>query len=392
MSILWIYDKKIEPLAGGTERETKLTMSLIEAKGYKVAGHLMFQQDQTGKIFESNGEEVKELYKYLKINKIKIVINQIGYSKWLLESFLEAGGKDWNKEGGIILTKLHFDPEMFTTTLSQLIQGWNEKNKYQKLKRIGRIILLPYEKYKIKKKLAKEYNYLIENSNNYIILTEKYRSKLIEISKTEFQDRIVSIGNSNTYSKSIEIEKIKLKKKIILIVSRLDEPQKRISLLLKTWEKLNNTGSYYDWELKIVGDGEYRKYYQNIVKIKYLPNVTFVGHADPEYYYREASIYIHAATSEGWGLTITEAMQNGVVPVVMNSSNVFSDIIEHNYNGYLSKNNSVNELVWYVKKLIDNKINREIFAIRATKITEKNDSDVIANKWINLIKVNENGK
>lgn len=34
------------------------------------------------------------------------------------------------------------------------------------------------------------------------------------------------------------------------------------------------------------------------------------------------------SSAEGWGLTLTESLQRGVVPVVMNSSPVFSEIIE----------------------------------------------------------------
>lgn len=45
MSILWIYDKPIDPHAGGTERATHLVMTALAERGYPTAGFLVVQQD-----------------------------------------------------------------------------------------------------------------------------------------------------------------------------------------------------------------------------------------------------------------------------------------------------------------------------------------------------------
>ena len=38
---------------------------------------------------------------------------------------------------------------------------------------------------------------------------------------------------------------------------------------------------------------------------------------------------------EGWGLTITESMQNATVPIVLNTSAVFRDIVRDGIDGFL---------------------------------------------------------
>ena len=110
MSILWIYDKPIKPQAGGTERATQLVMNALAERGYVTAGYLVIHQDHPREIRDINGCRIDNLKLFLKENNVHVVINQIGYSKWLLEEFLERGGQGWKEEGGRILTKLHFDP------------------------------------------------------------------------------------------------------------------------------------------------------------------------------------------------------------------------------------------------------------------------------------------
>ena len=58
-----------------------------------------------------------------------------------------------------------------------------------------------------------------------------------------------------------------------------------------------------------------------------------------------------ASSAEGWGLTLTEGLQRGAVPVVMDSSPVFHEIVEHCYNGYLVPNGDVKSMARHVVSL-----------------------------------------
>ncbi len=105
------------------------------------------------------------------------------------------------------------------------------------------------------------------------------------------------------------------KHKVVLIVSRLDETQKRLSLALRIWKKVKQNPVADGWVMKIVGHGGDYELCENIIKNEDIPAVTLEGRQDPIPYYKEASIFMMTSRSEAWGLTLTEAQQMGVVPI-----------------------------------------------------------------------------
>lgn len=387
MSILWIYDKTIDPQAGGTERATHLVMTALSDRGYQTAGFLVFRQDGSPReILNASGARVEDLYGFLKENDVSVVVNQIGYSKWLLEEFLARGGARWKEEGGRIVTKLHFDPLMFSTTLRDLCRHWRSRSPKQKVRRLGRIALLPLEKYKAKRTLRDAYAYLIEQSCAYVILSEKHREKLYNMSRTDYRDRVHAIPNPNTFATALAPERVPCKSKTALVVSRLDEPQKRVSLALLAWSEVMQMGEFTDWTLKILGEGDYLEDYIKLIARKQIPKVSFVGRADPEPYYEDAALYLHTAKREGWGLTIAEAMQKGVVPLVMRSSPVFEELIVHTNNGILCKNGNVKSFAAAVAELMRSRETRERMAVRAIETSHLRDLDRIVEKWSDVLK------
>lgn len=385
MSILWIYDNAIDPQAGGTERATHLVMNALSERGYRTAGFLVFRQEPPREISDRNGDRVVDLYEFLKENDVRVVVNQIGYSKWLLEEFLGRGGQRWKREGGRIVTKLHFDPAMFSTSLTELTRHWHRRTPIQKARRLGRIILLPMERLKAARTLREAYAYLIEQSDHYIILSEKHREKLCKISGTKYPERIHAIPNPNTYAATFTSDRVKQKGKTVLIVARLDEPQKRISLALKAWGHVMRAGGLTEWTLKIVGEGDYGEDYREVVAKKRIPNVKFIGRTNPEPFYEEASLYLHSAKREGWGLTITEAMQKGAVPIVMNSSPVFEELIKPGENGILSEDGNVKSFTLHLIELMKDRDTRERMAVRAIETAQKHNNERIVKQWSAVI-------
>ena len=381
MSILWIYDNVIDPQAGGTERATHLVMAALEERGYRTAGFLVFRQDQPRVVCDPKGNRVDNLYAFLKENDVHVVVNQIGYSKWLLQEFLDRGGQRWNEEGGRIITKLHFDPLMFSTTLRDLTRHWSRRTPIQKVRRLGRIALLPLERRKASRVVREAYTYLIEKSDHFIILSEKHRQQILAMSGTRQPERIHAIPNPNTFTVPYPTDRLKQKRKSVLIVSRLDEPQKRVSLALKAWAHVMCSSEFDDWTLRVVGDGDYGEDYRDLIAEKHIPNVEFIGRTDPEPYYNDASLYLHTAKREGWGLTITEAMQKGAVPIVMSSSSVFEELIDHGENGILSKDGNVKTYAAHISDLMRHREKREGMAVRAILKTQQHDLESIVEKW-----------
>ena len=95
------------------------------------------------------------------------------------------------------------------------------------------------------------------------------------------------------------------------------------------------------------------------------------------------------SSAEGWGLTLTESLQRGVVPVVMNSSPVFSEIIENGKSGVLVRNNDYKAFANAIRKLMKNEGARITMSQNCLVQAKKFDIGNTINKWINELEKNE---
>lgn len=349
MTILWIYNQPLIPEAGGTERITSLIAKGLTNAGHTCLGILVFN-DKDGTM-SYDGEQITDLYGFLKAHKVDIVINQIAYAKWLLEAFLSNGGDKWHKNGGKIISCLHFDPKSPSTLY--YLKSVRNNTLTSHLNIIKAFILYPYYAKKQDITAGYIYNWVYDNSNVFVTLSERHFDYFKKVTARNDYDKLIAINNPLTFDEIASESSIRNKKKVLLVCSRMDEYQKRLSLVLKAWRKLTKYDISRDWTLKIIGTGPDLDRYKEYARKYNLKRIFFEGRQNPETYYDEASIFLMTSCGiEGWGLTLTESLQKGVVPVVMNTCSVYSDIIEHSYNGYLTKGSDLKSFVNHIKALI----------------------------------------
>lgn len=348
MTILWIYNLPLIPEAGGTERITSLIAKGLSQRGHKCLGILEFKEGSTQMVYE--GHNVEDLYEFLKEYKVDVIINQIAYSRWLLRYFLERGGAKWHAEGGKIISCLHFDPK--PTSDLYLFKSKRDK-KFRDYINIAKAFLLKsYYRKRQEKRTGITYNWVYDNSDHYITLSATHFPYFRQVTQRDEYQKLTAINNPLTFDDISTDEILNEKKKVVLVCSRMDEYQKRISLILRAWKKLQSDPIAADWTLNIIGDGPDLEFYKSYANKKRLKNICFEGRQSPEPYYREADIFLMTSTGiEGWGLTLTESLQRGVVPVVMNTCPVYSDIITDGYNGFLTQDN-VADLMSHVLMLM----------------------------------------
>jgi glycosyltransferase involved in cell wall biosynthesis len=211
-------------------------------------------------------------------------------------------------------------------------------------------------------------------SEEYIPIFKKFISTNKEVNK------LVAISNPIESS----IDNQKLKKKKILWVGRMTFAAKRPDRIVKIWERIwkNCEG----WELYMLGDGDAKNILEKYCVDKNIGNIYFEGNVNPKIYYEEASILCMTSSYEGFGMVLVEALQNRVIPIVYNSSEVFNDIIKEGETGFLIKafKNGL-----YKKKLLklvnDEGMRSEIIKnIENDDIFERLSLGTIYNKWINL--------
>lgn len=87
---------------------------------------------------------------------------------------------------------------------------------------------------------------------------------------------------------------------------------------------------------------------------------------------------------EGFVLTLTEAQQFGVVPIVMNSFPSLHDIIINDFNGIIVANNDIKAMCLALTNLAEDQVKREYLAKNGLNYVNRFAVKNIAQEWVNL--------
>ncbi len=366
----------LEPEAGGTERITSLVAKGLSERGHKCLDILVLTEDGS---MTYKGNPLSDLYMFLKEKEVDVVINQIAYAKWLLSEFLSRGGARWHAEGGRIISCLHFDP--CNPSYIHLLRSYEHLSLKQYVSLIRQYMLKPYYRNKQQQSEGEIYNYIYENSDMMISLSETHFPYLKKVMQRNEYMKLHAIGNMLTFPYVAGTEILKTKSKTVMVCARMSEYHKRITLILKAWELVKRCPIAGDWVLKIIGDGHDLPRYKRMVMKRGIVDIEFLGQQSPKSFYENGAILLMASSAEGWGLAITEGLQNGVVPVVMDSSPVYSDIIQNGYNGILTPDNDVKAFAKAVIWLISDDEQRRKMQINALESAMRFTSEKTIEKW-----------
>ncbi len=141
--------------------------------------------------------------------------------------------------------------------------------------------------------IRKDLAYIEKCSDRVVLLSSHTINDIRKIYSDYSPYKYCAIGNPIEYNCT---ENKVTKKKQILYVGRL-EFQKRVDRLLNIWK--NTDAEQIGWKLVIIGDGSSRPLFEQISKDYKLNNVEFVGTANPEEYYKKASILCITSSLEG---------------------------------------------------------------------------------------------
>ena len=193
------------------------------------------------------------------------------------------------------------------------------------------------------------------------------------------------IPNSLSFNEFLPIKEVENKKPVVLIVSRIEEVHKRLSLAIRIWAKVKKHSESKEWKLKIVGTGKDMPMYQRMIARDSIPDISFEGHQVPLPYYKEASIFMMTSRSESWGLTLTEAQQMGVVPVAFDTYASLRDIITDGEDGTVIAEGDVDGYVCTILELMQDDAKRQRMARQAIASSHRFSQDRIAGMWWKLL-------
>ena len=382
MNILWLYDRAPGPGSGGTERISIRLSEGFHSRGHQVEGWLVLPSGSDTFLLDGI-HPVTDLPDFLRRRSVSIVICQIGYLSGLLRAFLDAAGPRWRASGGRVIACLHFDPRMPAASPLSLWADSFSLPPARRLRRLVRLALLPLFDKRDALRHRAGFRFTYDRSDAYVLLSDTHRVPFLRMARWsgDTDGRLFSVFNPLCYDTFFSEASLPDKKKILLVVSRLDEGQKRISLILRCWQRLRSAGIGSDWSLRIVGDGPSVASYRRFVANRSLPDVSFTGWCDPLPHYREASLSFTASRAEGWGLTLTESMQQGVIPVAFDTSPVFREIITDGVDGFLLPDADLDQACVLLERLFSDDRLRLRIAANALRSCRRFSLECALDRW-----------
>lgn len=117
----------------------------------------------------------------------------------------------------------------------------------------------------------------------------------------------------------------------------------------------NNSPQSHPWDLVLLGDGPLKPALNsqlsalNLQKHVHLPG--FKQYDELPVYYGLANVFIHASTTEPWGLVVNEAMASGLPVLVSSRCGCATDLVQEGINGFTFDPVNVEQLASLMFKL-----------------------------------------
>lgn len=390
MNICFLTSDYVSPTRGGIEKVTFILSNALINRGHSV---YIISKD-----YPKDGDEtlnyhfvlpspdicsnknLSYIQSFISQKKINIIINQ-SHHKAVFDLLIRARGL---KKVRIIST-LHTDPTCFLKDIYDKYDEIKFGNSLWSIKilfsMVSWFVRFPYRYYNRFNSISSRYCEMYERSDAYVLLSESFKRSFVQIAKIKDEKKLYSIGNPiGQIATKYNVKK----KKQILFVGRMEFSPKRPDRIIKIWEKVWR--KFPDWSLYMLGDGPIKEKLVQYCNKRNIQNIYFAGNTIPDNYYKESAILCMVSSCEGFGLVLTEAQQNSVIPVAYDSFNSVKDIIKNNKTGFLIPAFSKDKYIKILEKLMSNKELREsmIHNISDFQTISLFSIDTIASQWEQL--------
>jgi 1,2-diacylglycerol 3-alpha-glucosyltransferase len=151
-------------------------------------------------------------------------------------------------------------------------------------------------------------------------------------------------------------EKLALPPRFFMACSRF-VAKKNLARLLRAYAKYRQSVGETPWSLVVVGDGEQMgdllalRQQLGLEAHVHFPGPK--GYAELPYYYGLAEAFIHASTTEQWGLVVNEAMAAGLPVLVSERCGCAPDLVVPGFNGLLFNPEDANSIAKVMVEITD---------------------------------------
>ena len=377
------YIMRYWPVYGGGETITVTLANELIKRGHSV--HVIYTFDQTCEpmpyplspeikaiklytIERFSKLNVEKMHEYIENNDIDVAINQWGDTRLCRSAIQNTKCK--------LITCWHLD------ILPKVGKPQSLKEKIVKTIFGNKIY-----SYYVHWQQMRNHNRNYRLSDKYVFLSKSFLQEYKKLSCIKLcENKLAAISNPLTYAYVYNFNNYDKKKKQALFVGRIFEYHKRLSYILKIWKQIELDNNLSDWNLCIVGDGPDMGRTKQLSDDLELQRVSFEGFKNPTTYYLDSRIFLMTSAFEGFGMTLVEAQQCGVVPIVMDSYKSLHDIITDHENGIIIQDNDIEKFVNELKNLMSDDKLRKHLATKGTESCEKFSVNTIVDLWEKLFK------
>ena len=170
----------------------------------------------------------------------------------------------------------------------------------------------------------------------------------------------------------------------LVSMGRLTE-QKGFDLLLQAFQQI--APKYPDWQLLILGRGELREQLERMRDDLGLSGqVIFTGALrNPFAVLKKAQLFVMASRNEGFPMAHGEALACGLPVIATDCPSGPSEMIRHNVDGILIKNEDINSLAHAIEELISDETKRKNLSARAPEVSDRFGLEKVVKMWEELL-------
>lgn len=319
---------------------------------------------------------------FIRQNNIQIVIVQTSMD--VVAKLRKALDRD-NLYDIKIVSVLHYSPGTdefpisFSELKTEILQGKGS------VKNLLKGIVAPAYNYLEHRATVKAYQNAYKYGDAVILLSDSYIQAYKKFAQLDDIKKLIAIPNCLPFEYTLTDTDIESKANTALVVGRMVNFPKRISLILKMWQMIEKHPIAKDWNLEIVGDGPDLEEFKTLANKLGLTRCTFHGRQDPIDYFRRAALFFMASEFEGFPMTLVEAQEMGCVPIVFNTFDSLKEVVKDNVNGRIVPNNDTEKYIASVIELMNSISTRQKLIKNGIENCQRFSQKTVCERWRSLI-------
>ncbi len=373
---------------GGTEHTTQLVAAALRGL-YGIRSISMWTKPFEGNMDAFDSEYQLPMSRRVATDMVEAIIRQHDVSCVILQGFfhdLQTMHNAIKRVGGCkLIFAHHFVPGIEILDKSLICEKCQNSRGLKRLRYKLKLALFPLFQIQSKLNLVRRYCLAYRLADKVVLLSKQYIKPFQRLAMIKDDSKFAVIPNAIPFS--VMQPKFTDKEKVVLMVTRLDERQKRIKLALEIWKQAEADPRYSDWHFVVIGEGYNNEssMYNNWAHEHGIRNVVFLGRRNPVDYYRRASVFMMTSKFEGLPLTLLECKASYVTPIAFGTFSSVNDLIHDGEDGYIIEENDIDGFVTRLKTLMGDAGLRKQMAIAGVGNLEPFTVRNVMARWHDLL-------